>query len=74
MRERGLKRSYLDGLARLRSVAPHAGAWIEALHKIMIIGSMIVAPHAGAWIEAAIDTVAVNTYNVAPHAGAWIEA
>ena len=32
-------------------VAPLAGAWIETLEKVPILGNLFVAPLAGAWIE-----------------------
>ena len=34
-----------------RSVAPHAGAWIETPVTIIAYAFLEVAPHAGAWIE-----------------------
>ena len=35
----------------MRTVAPHAGAWIEIVVKRGLASVEIVAPHAGAWIE-----------------------
>ena len=56
-----------------KSVAPHAGAWIETrpLQKMRDVRS--VAPHAGAWIETRSRQKVGLLVRVAPHAGAWIE-
>ena len=34
-----------------RTVAPHAGAWIEIPTSANVSSKVIVAPHTGAWIE-----------------------
>ena len=34
-----------------RTVAPHAGAWIETGKLLDALNQIDVAPHAGAWIE-----------------------
>ena len=41
----------IQPVAKLRAVAPHAGAWIEILKLYKDRESELVAPHAGAWIE-----------------------
>ena len=51
MRERGLKHTTDDTDNILKTVAPHAGAWIETLRNKCAPEYDIVAPHAGAWIE-----------------------
>jgi len=51
MRARGLKRPILQNAQDYRSVAPHAGAWIETVKEIANLDKIMVAPHAGAWIE-----------------------
>jgi len=57
----------------VKTVAPHAGAWIET--RKLTTGKAIcaVAPHAGAWIETCSHFCASFWRFVAPHAGAWIE-
>ena len=57
----------------LRSVAPHAGAWIEISPEPSADPEGTVAPHAGAWIEIPLVNVKNLLFHVAPHAGAWIE-
>ena len=52
MRERGLKLSKKEYKNNKLPVAPHAGAWIEAMPTSDRAFFNYVAPHAGAWIEA----------------------
>ena len=73
MRARGSKPQLLSRLARVRDVAPHAGAWIETVHRSTCPCCRKVAPHAGAWIETITPTRRLRGSCVAPHAGAWIE-
>ncbi len=51
MRGRGLKLIYQKDWIEDKSVAPHAGAWIETFVFIADLTRPAVAPHAGAWIE-----------------------
>jgi len=45
----------------LKSVAPHAGAWIETKKcGSLAIQTNQVAPHAGAWIETAKSLLVIN--------------
>jgi len=32
-------------------VTPHAGVWIETLHRVQRTWKAFVTPHAGVWIE-----------------------
>ena len=57
----------------MHGVAPHAGAWIEIVLRIIITSCHSVAPHAGAWIEIVLPSAVMPEMVVAPHAGAWIE-
>ena len=56
-----------------RTVAPHAGAWIETPRGAEDRRDGKVAPHAGAWIETHHMPPLKRDFVVAPHAGAWIE-
>ena len=59
---------------REKSVAPHAGAWIEmSACYAPYLEQRHVAPHAGAWIEMPMLRAHEWDDTVAPHAGAWIE-
>ena len=57
VRERGLKQLYANGDQFRYSVAPRAGAWIEAPSLIVSSQALYVAPRAGAWIEAQADVM-----------------
>src|SRR5689334_7250774 len=72
---RGVDRNYCLRLAlkEFRSVAPHAGAWIETPGDTLSTSEREVAPHAGAWIETSVSSLSMRLTDVAPHAGAWIE-
>ena len=69
---RGLKHICFCGVA-YRNVAPHTGAWIETLVRLLAISDRIVAPHTGAWIETIYRRYFGGRHYVAPHTGAWIE-
>ena len=60
-RVRGLKQVDCACRGQRRSVAPHAGAWIETGKKKAYTAFKRVAPHAGAWIETAITTNTAQT-------------
>ena len=51
MRVRGLKHVTNVRVTLPPYVAPHAGAWIETTHVLLVVQGGCVAPHAGAWIE-----------------------
>ena len=57
MRARGLKRYTLQPKYTTKTVAPHAGAWIETECNKQLNGLLFVAPHAGAWIETGQNTL-----------------
>ena len=64
----------LSGLSdKIKTVAPHVGAWIEILRLVVIFIDFFVAPHVGAWIEIITRVGTGKTSLVAPHVGAWIE-
>ncbi len=73
VRERGLK-PWSQIFCTGSSVAPRAGAWIEAPTLPALHSQSSVAPRAGAWIEAGTISTREPQPLVAPRAGAWIEA
>ena len=52
VRERGLKLADPSDAVAQGTVAPRAGAWIEAMNRSSLRHVLSVAPRAGAWIEA----------------------
>ena len=60
-------------LIPLITVVPHAGTWIEILHKVPCYPLCLVVPHAGTWIEIFPPGSQSAYHLVVPHAGTWIE-
>ena len=60
-------------MAWMRSVAPHAGAWIEMLERQNEIKKNMSRPTRARGLKCQAGASANAAGVVAPHAGAWIE-
>ena len=73
MQARGLKQMKKLESASKKSVAPHAGAWIETTPNCSLTQFNMSRLMQARGLKQFDGRKAVGAFGVAPHAGAWIE-